>query len=665
MKQIKLFFLLAALLAFISPNRAHATIVLQESFEYAGCSFINLCVPGWMNTHGNALVDATQHTAGTHSARMSARYENFYCNPAKYTGDGIVLNFNFKPGFKYRITYDINSAFGTTDARWVVTKGLVNTNGDTVSCLPFTGNLLPAIPFGSQVLANNNFTNLIPAWHTGVVNEFTANADSKQLWMYCRNERHQPNHGASIETYIFVDNVIIEELCGPPVSSFNFQDSNGVVKTNFCLGEDVFLNGSASTNELGYWIKIQERLISAGPWAPFTGGILVTYSGDEWMHAELNTINLSQLLYLNTPSYKLTTDKEYKVVVGVYNDCTSWVASEHTFTVTCCTNFINPSFGLNSSYNGPSGYQIEAVNYNRYPFINTQHTWYVYSYSNPNGPFTPVTTFTSPNFIFNGSNMICYLVIHKVMTDCGEVCWGQTICNNNGLAGSMASSGGPYNGLIPNCVLPPVCQAPIQLGCVPIPSIFPNAKQLRWTNVAGALSYQLIRVYNDPACCNGTPTFTLPPVTVPANQILSYTSFDVEPDYLGSCFSWRIAVTCANGLTVLSPLQCFGPTHPCTWNGGSSGIGSQGRLANKTEATLSSYPNPVQNGTLIVSIQGIGENIKTDIRIYSMDGRALRSHSATGSKDETINVSSLPAGLYILKAYQNNQQVFVHKFEKQ
>lgn len=457
-----------------------------------------------------------------------------------------------------------------------------------------------------------------------------------------------------------IDDISITQ-CNPlPTSIFNLTNQAGILKTNFCLGEEIILNGTPSTNELGYMISIQDV---TGPTYPAPTD-LIAPNGTTWFQGAIGLVNLSQAFANSNPSYKLLPGRTYKVRLAVYNSCISWVPSEQIITVNCCPNFINPSFQLNSLAITSGVYKLTADNYNRYPNINSTHLWYVYKYTNSNGPFTYVTTINNPEFNFFGNNMQCYLVIHKIITPCGEVCYGQKICNNAGIVGG-GLSGGPFVGLIPGCVLPPVCQAPNQLGCVPLPgSIYPNARQLRWNNVPGAVSYQLVRVYNDPLCCNGTPIITLPPVTISPNSLLPYTSFDVEPDYLGSCFSWKIIVTCSNGLTATSAPKCFGPTYPCDWG---SPIGSMNRMAitgNIEEPEISAFPNPVTDGILKLSIQGVDQNLVTDMIVYSMDGRRVINSKYKGNCVESVNVSNLPAGLYFLKAFQNNNQVYVTKFEK-
>ena len=74
------------------------------------------------------------------------------------------------------------------------------------------------------------------------------------------------------------------------------------------------------------------------------------------------------------------------------------------------------------------------------------------------------------------------------------------------------------------------------------------------------------------------------------------------------------------------------------------------------EGNIAFYPNPTNNA---ISLQGAADST---ISIYNANGAMLQSQSNI-SDNETIDVSSLPIGVYYMKI-QNKQTKFVRKLIK-
>jgi hypothetical protein len=62
------------------------------------------------------------------------------------------------------------------------------------------------------------------------------------------------------------------------------------------------------------------------------------------------------------------------------------------------------------------------------------------------------------------------------------------------------------------------------------------------------------------------------------------------------------------------------------------------------------YPNPVSNGELTISLKSPD---KTNIQVYSANGWLMQTRSSFGEDLVTLDMSTLPKGLYIIRIQQN------------
>ncbi len=211
---------------------------------------------------------------------------------------------------------------------------------------------------------------------------------------------------------------------------FNFETADGTVKTEFCYGEDVFMDGTASYGENRYYIDVWRR--PKGSTQNFAW-----YAGLGWtLNAQVGVINLTQALANLNPAKDLELAYEYKVKLAIANldNCIPWTPVEHTFTFKCCDNGT-----INADFTGvirTTG-EVEVYDFDVFSNINAVHEWYVLS--SPNhaaGPYTPVYSgtstgaYTSANpltLINNAQSGLYYTVIHKIKTDCGDICVSQEL----------------------------------------------------------------------------------------------------------------------------------------------------------------------------------------------------------------------------------------------
>jgi Secretion system C-terminal sorting domain len=203
---------------------------------------------------------------------------------------------------------------------------------------------------------------------------------------------------------------------------FNFEDAAGVVKSTFCLGEDIYLDGTASTGENQYFIDAWRRPIGST-------GAFAYYAGLGWFPGQVGVVNLSQLFAGLTPPVYFEPGYEYSIKLALSNlpNCIGWTPLEKTFKVICCDNFIKANFLLDITP-AANSYSLTALGFNTYANANAVHEWYVLSSPNQTGgPYTPVfsttsTTQTTVPLFTNAQYGLYYTVIHKVRTKCGEVC---------------------------------------------------------------------------------------------------------------------------------------------------------------------------------------------------------------------------------------------------
>lgn len=137
---------------------------------------------------------------------------------------------------------------------------------------------------------------------------------------------------------------IVPTFAGNATSDFHFEDEYGVEKDVFCAGEDIFLNGTASTNYDRYYLNSRRRPIG-DPNAPYE-----THWEYGWTLANsIGVLNLSELLP-STLTFEPGFEYEIQLALGNIPECIAWVDARRTFTVVCCD--VDPAFTLLSECDG-------------------------------------------------------------------------------------------------------------------------------------------------------------------------------------------------------------------------------------------------------------------------------------------------------------------------
>jgi len=147
-----------------------------------------------------------------------------------------------------------------------------------------------------------------------------------------------------------------------PVADFHFEDATGVTKTVFQCGEDIFLNGLASSNESDHWLDL---------WEVDASGNVSYITGGGWKGGPVNSIyNLSNLFGM-----AFQPGKTYQVKLAVKNPpCSWWESKVLNFTV--ATPMGDPNFTI--GFIGQSGTPTAQINLNANTnALPLEHFWSV------------------------------------------------------------------------------------------------------------------------------------------------------------------------------------------------------------------------------------------------------------------------------------------------
>ncbi len=90
----------------------------------------------------------------------------------------------------------------------------------------------------------------------------------------------------------------------------------------------------------------------------------------------------------------------------------------------------------------------------------------------------------------------------------------------------------------------------------------------------------------------------------------------------------------------------------------------EGKISNSLLACkVIAYPNPTL-GEVILSISNGEEEAVSGICVYDANGKLLKKSEATGNVDVSIDLSSYPAGIYLIDFHQGESSSF-YKIIKQ
>ncbi len=324
-------------------------------------------------------------------------------------------------------------------------------------------------------------------------------------------------------------------------AAFHFENENGSTQDTFCLGEDIYIDGQASQGENRYFIDIWRRPLGSS--SNFTN-----YGSLGWtVGSQVGTINISQAFAnLSTPVF-LEPDFEYEVKLAVANleNCVGWTPVTHRFSLECCNSSLSGEFNIGLTTSG----EIEGEVIEAYPNIDATHQWFLLSSPNASGgPYTFVAS--GQGETFNYSNIdddVYYFLIHKVITDCGEFCYGQSICRNCNRAGCELC------GEIDCSVLDE-----IDLECENIPAptgLDVDGFTLIWDPIPGITSYIIESPGpNDPKieCKKCKFPISIAPISVGTN------SYTLPSNLRKKCFKWKVTAVCDGVKSPSSYPACYG-----------------------------------------------------------------------------------------------------------
>ncbi|MEM6719278.1 MAG: T9SS type A sorting domain-containing protein [Bacteroidota bacterium] len=410
-------------------------------------------------------------------------------------------------------------------------------------------------------------------------------------------------------------------------AAFHFEDEDTNIKTEFCYGEDVYLNGLASQGENRYFIDAWRRPIGSTQDVDW-------YAGLGWTtNATVPVLNLSQEFANNGNPRYFEPGYEYEIKLAVMNlqDCIGWTPITHTFTVVCCDDFLDASFHSQQATTG----NIEILSFDLYDNVNATHEWYIMSSPNQNGgPYTPVlsttTTGSAPHVLtLNAQSGLFYTVVHKVVTLCGEICSanvhyftkGESLVRSESYAHDIKNSCELVDEVFTDCLA---------------------ATRLRYNCRHGVLSWSgdpsltyIVEVNWDDSfnCrnCKGKEPRSI-------RREVRGTSFRIE-QYFSSCFSWRIGTKCEDEVvwTDYHCSDCFSLPH------------EEPHEPVDVETTARISPNP-NDGNMNIEISG---KDKTDftLKVYRFDGVLIKSFGTNRIENKLSTIawngrSVLTPGMY-------------------
>lgn len=207
-------------------------------------------------------------------------------------------------------------------------------------------------------------------------------------------------------------------------ANFHFEDELGIDKDEFICGEDVYIDGTASSNYDRYRIQVRCRDIDSPPDTPYDW---VGSMGD--FYDNIGVKNLSELVRTELNGTTFEADKEYQITLVLRSSSCNWDTRVQNFTM-IDGGIYNPHFEYSPSGNSETGEaQVFAVSVDQIPnTIVVGHQWRIY-YAGPDGetnisnpqqvPGTP--TISTSTASFQGLQInTWYFIRHGIWNECIE-----------------------------------------------------------------------------------------------------------------------------------------------------------------------------------------------------------------------------------------------------
>lgn len=309
-------------------------------------------------------------------------------------------------------------------------------------------------------------------------------------------------------------------------ADYIFQDENGNEKTTFCVGEDIWVDGSPTIGENRYEIYAW-RLEDDGDKIWF--GSLGSFNGN------MGQVNISAgFANLNAPRY--FDPGKYLLTIVYYSadECIDRTPIEKEFEVECCEGFLDASFSVETTVLNDNNFSIKAVDFKTYGNQDVVHEWYLLDASSRD-----VIASSIGGFQFNhAERSTSYYFVHKLRTPCGEICYVVAI---------IYPIGGPLNtgGWSFDCSI-------VDLDCpttAPLATLNCNSGAINWNQVPNADGY-VLRIYYDQGECCDTPLSQPDEVVSFSYNQRSYYSSELAN---AKCVTIQIGVRCEGEITWGSP----------------------------------------------------------------------------------------------------------------
>lgn len=459
-----------------------------------------------------------------------------------------------------------------------------------------------------------------------------------------------PTFNLSISKFYYIIHQVSQADCQPITEArhvvpkpqannvFNLENAAGTNKVVFCYGEDVYLDGTASSGEAAHYISV-ERL-------PGGGYYTLSNNPGGMIPGTVGIVNLTQAFAAK--GLYFVPGNVYRVKLALQNvaNCISWTEQTINFTVECnqaaCP--VVPNFKIiSTSIPGTNSYVLSPEpGFNDYSAYGAQNEWYILNQTGPNGAYNLLSLQSGPTFSYVVEiGQPCVFVVRRLVTDCGTFCFGRAICYP-GLTGEECE----ICGVVDCDILDGLCIPPSnpQVTCDA-----PNIPKLFWDAVQNASGYQVEITYNDPKCCfSETPSNT---ITYQVSTNALYLGSFPQPSW--NCFSWRVAPVLPNSPLCWTASQCFAGCSKERSNALSDEVSGQSPPARL-------YPNPASDRVEI----SFATPYSGTLQLFDMAGRVLESLEVTEQQAVQLNTERLTPGIYWISV-QGASERTMHKLIKQ
>lgn len=269
------------------------------------------CVQGWQASHGTPSVTGA---VNSNNGVWLWSHSNI--------GEGIFTNYNFVAGRTYQVSFRVMTSTSINNPTAATLNSTANVRA--VSGLTTTSSTnIPSALNGGELIWQRTIGSNMGNWSTITIS-YTPSQNNTQLCFYpLMTVNSSTNRNAQVQ--MEVDDIAIT----PPVTSvFHFEDANNNMKTDFCEGESILLDGTASFGEDQYYLDVWRRPIGstgAFQWQTQKGG-------NGWTQGQLGVLNLTSIF--NSQGYNFASGYEYQIKVATSSSpCVGWVPTTHEFRV--------------------------------------------------------------------------------------------------------------------------------------------------------------------------------------------------------------------------------------------------------------------------------------------------------------------------------------------